>query len=132
MRTRGSAVLLKEYQVMLIRRVRDAQEYYVFPGGGAEHDETPEEATIREAWEELGVHVKVGECIALVECSGPQYFYLCEIIEGEIGTGKGEEFLTLDTGRGTYEPMWVPLLALKKLDVRPNELVGILLENSRS
>lgn len=34
----------------------------------------------------------VNECIEKVEYNGTQYFFLSEIVEGEIGTGMGDEF----------------------------------------
>ena len=37
----------------------DRQEYYVFPGGGREGEETYEEGTLREIKEEFGIEVKI-------------------------------------------------------------------------
>ena len=37
----------------------DRQEYYVFPGGGQEENETYEEGTLREIKEEFGIDVKI-------------------------------------------------------------------------
>ena len=37
----------------------DRQEYYVFPGGGQEKNETFEEGTLREIKEEFGIDVKI-------------------------------------------------------------------------
>ena len=37
----------------------DRQEYYVFPGGGREGNETYEEGTLREIKEEFGIDVKI-------------------------------------------------------------------------
>ncbi len=47
MRNRGSAIILENNQVALIKRVRDGQVYHVFPGGGIEEGESPEQAAIR-------------------------------------------------------------------------------------
>ena len=38
---------------------KDYQEYYTFPGGGLEENETPQEGVIREIEEEFGIKVKV-------------------------------------------------------------------------
>ncbi|WP_077324628.1 NUDIX hydrolase [Virgibacillus siamensis] len=122
MRDRGSVVIVDNKKVGLIQRIRDGYTYYVFPGGGIEGDETPEEGAKREALEELGVEVKVNECIAKVEFSGTQYFYLSEIVEGTFGTGQGEEYTNEKRDRGTYLPMWIDIDKLSSIDVKPREV----------
>ncbi|MGH0851075.1 MULTISPECIES: NUDIX hydrolase [Bacillus cereus group] len=105
-----------------MKRIRDGSVYYVFPGGGIEDSETPEEATMREAIEELGVEVKVKECIAKVEFNGTQYFFLTEIIKGNFGTGEGAEFTDINRNRCSYLPMWVDIEMLSSIDVKPKEV----------
>lgn len=53
-RNRGAAIIVQEGKIALIKRIREEETYYVFPGGGIEECETPEEATKREVYEELG------------------------------------------------------------------------------
>ena len=120
MRNRGAVILVENDKVALIQRTRDDIVYYVFPGGGIENGETPEEGAKREAFEELGVHVKVHECIKKVDFNGDQYFFRAEIIDGIFGTGQGEEFN--EKARGTYLPMWVEIKMLSSIDVRPKEV----------
>lgn len=122
MRDRGSVVLIDNKKVGLIKRIRDGSVYYVFPGGGVEDGETPEEATKREALEELGVEVKINECIAKLEFNGTQYFFLSEIIKGTFGTGEGEEFTNKNRNRGTYFPIWIEIEKLSTIDVKPKEV----------
>jgi 8-oxo-dGTP diphosphatase len=122
MRNRGSVVIIENNKVALIQRNRDGAVYYVFPGGGIEQGEAPEEGAKREALEELGVDVKIDECIAKVEFNGTQYFFAAEIIDGVFGTGQGEEYIDQTRERGTYLPMWVEISSLSSLDVRPGEV----------
>ena len=123
MRHRGSCIILKDNEFVLIKRIREGQIYYVFPGGGFEPGETPEEAAKREAYEELGVKVNIQKLFAKVEyMEGSQYYFLTDIVEGEIGTGEGEEFTDYNRNRGVYIPMWVKIDDLKFLDVRPKEV----------
>ena len=122
MRNRGSVVIVENDKVGLIQRIRDGSVYYVFPGGGIENGETPEDAAKREAFEELGVEVKVNECIAKVEYNGTQYFFLSEIINGTFGTGHGEEYTDKERDRGTYLPMWIDIKRLSTIDVKPKEV----------
>ena len=76
-------------------RNKDYQEYYTFPGGHLEEGETLEEGVIREIKEEFGIHVKVVRKLYELEnnkLNMKEYFFLCEYVDGEFGTGDGEEF----------------------------------------
>lgn len=66
MRNRDSFVIIENNKVALIKRVRDGQEYYVFPGGGIENEESPEQAAIRETFEELGIHISIKDSLETV------------------------------------------------------------------
>jgi len=133
MRNRGSAVIIENKKVALIKRIKADSIYYVFPGGGIEQGETTEEATKREAYEELGVEIKVKDCIAEVDFRGKQFFFLGDIIGGAFGTGQGEEFLGEDSD--SYIPMWVDIDDLSAIDIRPKEVaekVQSLLNNGHT
>ena len=41
-------------------------DYYVFPGGGGDQGESPGQAAVREAMEELGIEVTIGKSVAEV------------------------------------------------------------------
>ena len=122
MRNRGSVVIVEERKVALIQRIRDGSVYYVFPGGGIGKEETPEVGAKREALEELGVEVKINECIATVYFNGIQYFFLSEIIDGTFGTGQGEEYTDKERERGTHLPIWVDIKRLSSIDIKPREV----------
>lgn len=47
MRNRAAVILLDGEKVALIRREKMGSVYYVFPGGGIEEGETPEQAAKR-------------------------------------------------------------------------------------
>ncbi|WP_078381523.1 NUDIX hydrolase [Sutcliffiella halmapala] len=119
MRDRASAVILQDNKVVLIKRTINNSVYYVFPGGGIDKGESPEEATKREAFEELGVIINVKKCLEKVEYKGTQYFYLADILEGVIGTGQGDEYTDLNRNRGKYEPVWLEISKLSFIDIRP-------------
>ncbi|WP_026908369.1 NUDIX hydrolase [Paucisalibacillus globulus] len=122
MRDRGSVVIIENGKVGLIQRTKNGSIYYVFPGGGIEKGETPEEGAKREALEELGVEVKVNECIEEVEYNGTQYFFLSEIVKGTFGSGQGEEYTNLERNRGTYLPIWVDVKRLSSINIIPKEV----------
>lgn len=123
MRDRSSVVIVKEgSKVGLIKRIRNESVYYVFPGGGIENEETPEEGAKREAYEELGVVVKINNCISEIEFNGTQYFFLAEIISGIFGSGQGEEYTDEKRGRGVYRPIWIDIEKLSLINVIPKEV----------
>jgi 8-oxo-dGTP diphosphatase len=60
-RRSGRAIVIHEERIALLQRDRGGQTYYVFPGGGIEGNETPEEAAVRAVYEELGIVVRPEE-----------------------------------------------------------------------
>lgn len=114
MRIRAGIVLVQGNQVALIERHRAGRHYFVFPGGGVDDGETPEQAAVREAIEELGIEVRIKQRVAEVQFGqySRQLYYLVEYMGGEFGTGQGEEFSNSDPEdpqRGTYHPCWIPV-----------------------
>ena len=70
-------------------------EYYTFPGGGQEGKESLEEGVKREIKEEFGIDVEVKKKLyelENIETDQREYFFLCEYIGGEFGSGIGPEF----------------------------------------
>ena len=125
---RAAVVIVENGRVALIERVRDRRTYFVFPGGGVEAGESPHQAAVREADEELGVSVELGDPISVAYRGGrEQRYYLASIVGGTFGTGRGTEMMTSrTTAKGTYGPVWVDLTSLTELDVRPRALTEAL------
>ena len=114
MRVRAGIVLIQDNKVALIERHRAGMDYFVFPGGGVDEGETPEQAAIREAMEELGIEVSIKRKIAEIQLGqrSRQVYFLVEQIGGEFGTGVGEEYTDSDPDnpeQGIYIPIWMPI-----------------------
>ena len=78
-----------------VRKRRDIQDYYTFPGGGLEEGETLEEGVIREIKEEFGITVKVIKKLYEMKSKKfdqKEYFFFFVYVEGKFGTGDGPEF----------------------------------------
>lgn len=121
MRIRAGIVLIQDNKVALIERHRAGIDYFVFPGGGMDKGETPEQAAIREAMEELGIAVAIKRKIADIQLGqkSRQLYFLVEQTGGEFGTGSGEEYTDSDPDNpeeGIYIPIWMPIEQLPLYD----------------
>lgn len=63
MRERAVGIVIKDGKVLLIRRIKKGGEYFVFPGGKIEEDETPEHAVVRELKEETTLDIKINRLL---------------------------------------------------------------------
>jgi 8-oxo-dGTP pyrophosphatase MutT (NUDIX family) len=114
MRIRAGIVLIEDNKVALIERHRAGLNYFVFPGGGVNEGESPEQAAIREAMEELGIQVAIKQKVAEIQLGrkSRQVYYLVDQVGGEFGTGAGEEYTEADPNdpdEGIYIPIWMPI-----------------------
>jgi 8-oxo-dGTP pyrophosphatase MutT (NUDIX family) len=114
MRIRAGIVLIQGNKVALIERHRAGLEYFVFPGGGVDEGESPEQAAVREALEELGIQVAIKQKVAEVQLGqkSHQVYFLVEQVGGEFGTGTGEEFMRVEPDhpqKGIYIPIWMSI-----------------------
>jgi 8-oxo-dGTP pyrophosphatase MutT (NUDIX family) len=127
--------LIQNGKVALIERYRAGLHYYSFPGGGVNEDESPEQAAIREAMEELGIEVAIKQKVADVHLGykSRQFYFLVEQISGEFGTGTGKEFepSNLDNPqKGRYIPVWMPIEELPQhINIYPEEVAQLVVNS---
>jgi 8-oxo-dGTP pyrophosphatase MutT (NUDIX family) len=108
-KARAAVVLFHNDRIALIERNRDGRHYFTFPGGKVKTGESPMEAASREAWEELGLVLKIGVMVAEIWYLGtPQYYFLAECMGGNFGLGIGAEMNSSpDSEKGSYRPIWL-------------------------
>ena len=114
MRIRAGIVLIQDGKVALIERHRAGLDYFVFPGGGVDEGESPEQAAVREAMEELGIEVAIKQKVAEIRLGhkSKQVYFLVEQTGGQFGTGVGEEYTDSDPSsseEGIYIPIWMSI-----------------------
>ena len=127
MRNRSGIILIQNDKLALIERHRNGLHYFIFPGGGIDEGETPQQAAIREAEEELGIIVEIRQKIAEVLINeNTQHYFLAEKISGEFGSGTGEEYGEYNPAYGTYLPLWMPLKDVLNNNILPRELAELV------
>lgn len=108
-------------------------EYYVFPGGGLEGEESMFDTTERELKEELGIVVKAKKELYYKEVNKTQdeYVFLCEYISGNFGTGEGPEFSgdPKYAHRGNFIPELIDPEKINNINLIPIEFKEQLLQD---
>jgi 8-oxo-dGTP pyrophosphatase MutT (NUDIX family) len=128
---RARVVLIRRGRLAAIERVRAGRRYWLFPGGGVEAGETPAQAALREAHEELGVPVRIGPLRALIhrvlDGGSVQRHWCFEATSDhdEITIAGGPE-LSPRPEEGTYRAVWLDLADLADFELYPAELARLL------
>lgn len=125
-------------KIVLIHRIKTkddgtVRDYYVTPGGKIEENESHEEALRREIKEELGIEIEIKDlCLELDDRDyndSFQYFYNCNYKGGELGTGDGPEFTDKENYKGVFEIVLVDKKEISKLNLVPEKIKEILVNN---
>ncbi|NHZ72263.1 MAG: NUDIX domain-containing protein [Aquificales bacterium] len=116
-------------KILLIHHNRDGNMYYIVPGGGVEEGETAVEAAYREADEETGLTIELGELLwkrpfsttthngTIIEQT--EYAYLITQFSGTLCLS-GSEF-ERPSANNSYSLEWMPLAEFPNRVVYPAE-----------
>lgn len=80
----AAVIFDQDKNILLVKMTYQRLHPWGLPGGGLEYGEHPEEAVVREVWEETGLNVRI-EKLLLVDAWRPDrvgLFYLCRIMDG--------------------------------------------------
>lgn len=124
-RIRAVAIIVNDKKILLIHRISHGKEYYVFPGGGVENDETIEQAVLREVQEETSLEVKIEKLLYhhIYDDNTEQFFYLCQYVSGEPKLGDGNEAREMkESNENLYDPVWYEVRGLPQLLLYPLEV----------
>lgn len=133
---RASAIIVKDGRLALIHRDKQGREYWVLPGGKVEEGETVEEALKREIEEELSLYVYTYKKVFSVTDEFGKEF-VCFVVYSEKDrlelNGDSEERRN-SSPENVYEPRWVEIGSLEKLNIKPDgvraELLKLLIPKS--
>lgn len=130
---RSCVVIIKDKKLLVIKRHcenREIKDYYILPGGGIEGVETPEQAAIREAKEELSIDVKLDhELFSFINFGGTEHYFLVKSYSSEI---QGSNEITKANPDDTYEPTWQKLDALQEITLLPEKAKQRIISYAKS
>lgn len=78
----------------MVRQLYRGREIWTFPGGSIEEDETPEQAAIREVYEETGFIIELKRLILEYyndRIKGMYYCFIGSVIDGQLQLGHDPE-----------------------------------------
>ena len=126
MSERAVAILIRDDAVLLMRRIKDGEEYYTFPGGMIEQGESPDVTAVRELAEETTVTSTVTSKLCELDNLGRhEYYFMVRYVSGEPELS-GEEKDRM-TEANQYYPGWYPLdTAFSLPNLYPHKVVELL------
>ncbi|MBU0531308.1 MAG: NUDIX domain-containing protein [Candidatus Uhrbacteria bacterium] len=133
-RIRAVSILIDQNKVLLIFRKFEGKEYYTFPGGGLEPNETIEQAVLRELFEETTLRAEIDKLLYVHEYDddSEQYFYL---LKKHYGTPKLHQ-ASIEKQRNSeqdyYEPRWVDINDLTNIRLYPLEIRDWFIEDVKN
>ena len=124
-------IVFIENKLVVIKRIKNGETYFVFPGGHIDEGENARDAAIREVLEETNItSTAVRPLYKSMYArkdfkgrgTGMNLFYLCSYQSGEVGKTDAEEYSDEKYRKelGVYEPMLVDIDELSNIDLRPN------------
>ena len=132
---RAAGIVIRDREVLLIHRFKEGAEYYIFPGGGVEYGESPEQTVARELEEETLIKVAIDKLVytAKLETTS-HYYFLCKYISGhpKLSPNSIEKILMKKDKTNYYKPLWVELKDIKNLTLYPLEIRDRLIQDVSS
>ena len=133
-RIRAVAIIVNNGKILLMHRINNGKEYYVFPGGGVENGETVEQAVLREVQEETSLKVKIEKLLYhhILDDDTEQFFYLCRYVSGEPKLGDGNEARDMvESNVNFYNPIWYEIKSLPQLLLYPLEIRDWFIDDAK-
>ena len=131
-RIRVGVIIIRDGKLVAMYRKRHDREYYTFPGGGKNDNESEVECAKREVYEEYGINIEPIRKVYIYESKRSiEHYYLADWADGEFGTGQGEEY-EQNNPNGIYEPMMIDISSIDDLPLMPPEVAREFLLDYRA
>jgi ADP-ribose pyrophosphatase YjhB (NUDIX family) len=129
MKQRAAAIIIVDEKILLMRRIRNGEQYFAVPGGTIEEGETPEVAAVREISEETCLDVTLDNLLFEFDgIGGHEYFFAVKNISGEAKLGGPE--LEHNSKDNFYELAWIPVKELNETRLLPLEIKNVIMEKT--
>lgn len=137
MRRASRAIVIKEDQILVTKRNKFGDEYYILIGGGVDMGETEEQTLYRELREESGVQVTNPRKVFIENAGdmyGVQHIFLCDYVSGEptLHPDSTEAKINAMDMGNKYETVWLPLAQLPTVPFRSDCLRRAVLDGIKS
>lgn len=132
MRRAARAIIIRDDDILVMRRNKFGEEYYTLPGGGVQIGETYEQALHRELAEEASFRI-LSERLVFIDHAGDmfgtQHIYVCEYAGNTPQLAADSEERSINQlGQNIHEPMWLPIALLPKVAFRSEALKYTLID----
>ncbi len=128
--SRYAGIVVKNKKILMIHRIYEGIEYWVFPGGHGRRGELAEETTYREIFEETSITVSnITPAFEFHDLKNQNfdYYFLCDYEDG-VPTLIGEESIR-NSKENFYEPVWIDFEEFTKINVLPKFAKEWVIEN---
>lgn len=113
MRQAARAIVVKDNQLLVMRRQKFGQEYDTLPGGNVSISASAEDSLVKELLEETSIHVSNPRQVFIEHAGDPygdQLIYKCDYENGEPAVQPDSDEAKLnDMGQNIHMPLWVSL-----------------------
>ena len=116
--SRAQCIVHRKKKILMVKHHHEGEEWWCLPGGRIEADETPEQAALRELWEECRVQGRVIRPTSVVTFAPDDlyYTYLIEIGTQAVSLGSDPELDELEENQILVDIAWICLNELTERD----------------
>lgn len=130
---RAGVIVIHDDAILLMHRVKNEKEYYVFPGGTVEEGESTQEAAVRELFEETTITGKNAKLIYELQINDipleddvlghkKELLFLCDYVSGTPELKEKSEEFQRSSSKNYYKPVWFPLDKVDQILLYPLEV----------
>lgn len=125
MRKIARSIIVEDGKLLVIKRIKNSEEYYTLPGGGVDEGETAEQAAEREVREEASVESRVVRKAYQEEVMkfGQTTYFISDYISGKPKLNPDSaEAEVMKEGKEKWEPMWLDIDKLAETRLLPTKI----------